>query len=154
MYEILILIVVLIIIALYVVFFIGMHKAFTILPYSENGKLKNYLIWFTVLFVINVLLMWFAPTWWILSLIIFIVLLILIWFIYNEVKGSELKNYFLPLAILYTIFFVIGVIAFLVYIFSPDKTESFKTFYNSYTAGNFTNLMNPSVETSTDDDDL
>ncbi len=75
---------------------------------------------------------WFAPTWIILSVIIFIILLILIWFIYNEVKGSDIANYFLPLAILYTIIFVIGLIGFLVYLFSPEKNDMYQAMWKSY----------------------
>jgi hypothetical protein len=131
MVEIIGIIVLLIVIAVYVVFFVGMGKIFNMDEFREDSLLRNYLIAFTVLFVINILIMIFAPQWMFLHTLIFIVNLILLYFIYFTVNKTELGNYFLPLLVVLSIIFVIGVIMAIYYWANPAKLEEMKSTYES-----------------------
>ena len=104
---------------IYIWFFIGTYKVFSM----NNTRLKNLLVTFIVIWVINIIVSLFLRMYW-LNVIFFIILLIIIWIIYNESKSiPKIQILFLSLAILYTIIFVIIV---LVFIFKPEKITEIK----------------------------
>ena len=106
-----------ILITIYVYFFIGMHKVFSMDEFATNTKLKCLLVAFTIIFIMAWYLMIRSD---LNTPFLSLILLILVWFIYFEVKNSSLKNYFLPIVILYTILAIIFIIVILIGIYYPS----------------------------------
>ena len=109
-------IILLIAIIIYVYFFIGMNIVFTDSKYNNNTLLQNYLIAFTVLWVISIFLGGFGynDIVRVISFIFMIVLFVLIVLIYIESSQIGLGGYFLPALIVWCIgiFFMFLAMAF------------------------------------------
>ena len=116
-------IIIIIIIAVYVIFFIGMSKVFNMDEYKNSSLLKNYLIAFTVLFAINIIIFSLGKNYTNLYMLISLVNLVLIYLIYFAAKeiNEEIANYFLPLLFISSIFFGLLILLVLYALTFPSK---------------------------------
>ena len=131
--KICVLIIAIIVLIVLIVFFVGMGMAFNTEPYIGNTSLKTYYVWFTVLFIIYIIVQcaWPQGIW--LYAILFIISLIFIYIIYGIVKNTTLKYYTLPLLIVMSIIFFIGLICFFYTLANQEEVyDMVKTYSKKY----------------------